>query len=140
MTPQKAQSISASLGIAIHPVPGTNEDLDGDSLDNLELNQFLPLPDEPEAPASSITDAAHQSLIHDRDLRRQFTSSVNMYRTIVLCMRKIYNEGLKLSNAQLLVDRCGRCFGPAINEEPHVILRWQFSTQTLHLIKQGQSY
>ncbi|EGG06277.1 uncharacterized protein MELLADRAFT_106941 [Melampsora larici-populina 98AG31] len=59
MTPQKAQSISASLGIATHPVPASNghlEDLD----DNPELNQFLPLPEEPEAPAHPIPDAAYQ--------------------------------------------------------------------------------
>ncbi|KAH9819937.1 hypothetical protein DFH28DRAFT_1052197 [Melampsora americana] len=292
MTPHKAQSISASLGISTHPIPASNESPD-DSLDNLELNQFMPLRDEPEAPAFPIPDAAnhfaqesrewwnaearrtlkhqwnaiespmtatyldlqhdtrnwtseasyldvdidcqcpnsqltmqpvdlidvlgfhskrqilfcgcmpkpvrllhygyissspqsprtafsvrllqfhhqlwnttvissigfinglmsflnlrsktnlkpqshqYRSLIHERDLRRQFSNSVNMYRAIILCTKKIYNEGLKLSNAQLLADRCGRCFGPAINEEhspqePHVIVALDGNFQHRH--------
>ncbi|EGG02521.1 uncharacterized protein MELLADRAFT_66335 [Melampsora larici-populina 98AG31] len=60
-----------------------------------------------------------------------------MYRSIMLCMKKIYNEGLTLSNAQLLADRCGRCFGPAINEEhlpqePHVIVALDGNFQHRH--------
>ncbi|KAH9806866.1 hypothetical protein DFH28DRAFT_1159238 [Melampsora americana] len=301
MTPRKAQSISASLGISTHPIPASasNESPD-DSLDTLEIDQFLPLPDPPEAPASPIPDAAHhfaqesrdwwnaearrnlqlqwnaiefkmtaaylkiqyqtqnwtseasyldvnidcqcsnseltmqavdlidtlrfhskrqiifcacmpkpvrllhygyissspqlpqtafsvrllqfhhqlwnttvisstgfinglmsflnlrskthlkpntyryRSLIHDRDLRRQFSSSVNMYRTILRCMKKIYTEGLNLTNAQLWADRCCRCFGPAVNEErqspqePHVIVALDGNFQHRHYTRSSK--
>ncbi|KAH9809099.1 hypothetical protein DFH28DRAFT_1191485 [Melampsora americana] len=85
-----------------------------------------------------------QSLIDNRDLRRQFSNSVNMYRSIMRCTAKIYSEGLKLSNAQLLADRCARCFGPAINEvrispqEPHVIIALDGNFQHRHYTRSSK--
>ncbi|EGG00561.1 uncharacterized protein MELLADRAFT_67756 [Melampsora larici-populina 98AG31] len=58
ITRQKAQSISASLGITTNPIPASNENPDK-SPDELDLNNFIPFPDKPEAPASQIPDAAH---------------------------------------------------------------------------------
>ncbi|KAH9812073.1 hypothetical protein DFH28DRAFT_1178017 [Melampsora americana] len=86
----------------------------------------------------------YRSLIHDRDLRRQFSGSVNMYRSMILCIKKIYNEGMNLSNAELLADRCGRCFGPAINEErpspqePHVIVALDGNFQHRHYTRSSK--
>ncbi|KAH9824029.1 hypothetical protein DFH28DRAFT_1077851 [Melampsora americana] len=70
-------------------------------------------------------------LIH-QDLRRQFTHS------------RIYTEGLNHSNAQLLADRCARCFGPAINEkkispqEPDVIVALDGNFQHRHYTKSSK--
>ncbi|KAH9823216.1 hypothetical protein DFH28DRAFT_1172432 [Melampsora americana] len=80
----------------------------------------------------------NRSLLHNRDLRTQFSHSVNTYRAMVLCTKRIYTEGLKISNAQLLADRCARCFGPAIAEnkispqEPDVIIALDGNFQHRH--------
>ncbi|EGG02444.1 uncharacterized protein MELLADRAFT_110146 [Melampsora larici-populina 98AG31] len=86
----------------------------------------------------------YESLIHDRDLRKQFTQSVDMYQAIILCTKRIYKEGLKLSNAQLLADQCARCFGPAINEtkispqEPDVIIALDGNFQHRHYTRSSK--
>ncbi|KAH9815906.1 hypothetical protein DFH28DRAFT_1163510 [Melampsora americana] len=85
-----------------------------------------------------------KSLIHDRDMRRQFSHSVHMYRATMRCTKRIYSEGLKLSNSQLLADKCARCFGPAINEkrtspqEPHVIIALDGNFQHRHYTKSSK--
>ncbi|EGF98639.1 uncharacterized protein MELLADRAFT_69173 [Melampsora larici-populina 98AG31] len=69
-----------------------------------------------------------------------------MYRSIMLCIKKIHNEGLNLSNAELLADRCGRCFGPAINEEqpspqePHVIVALDGNFQHRHYTRSSKDH
>ncbi|EGG04294.1 uncharacterized protein MELLADRAFT_65021 [Melampsora larici-populina 98AG31] len=93
---------------------------------------------------TKLKNTQHQSLIHDRDLRKQFTQSVNMYRSMSICTKRIYTQGLKLSNAQLLADRCARCFGPAINEkkispqEPDVIVALDGNFQHRHYTKSSK--
>ncbi|EGF98641.1 uncharacterized protein MELLADRAFT_79633 [Melampsora larici-populina 98AG31] len=89
-------------------------------------------------------NTSNKLLIHNRDLRRQFSHSVNTYRSIMLCTKRIYSEGLKLSNAQLLADRCARCFGPAINEkkispqEPDVIIALDGNFQHRHYTRSSK--
>ncbi|EGG00551.1 uncharacterized protein MELLADRAFT_111785 [Melampsora larici-populina 98AG31] len=204
ITPQQAQSISASLGITNQPVHGSNANLE-DSLNDPVLAQYMPFPDQAEPSTPPIPDDADHFAQESREYwkeearrrqklqwkeievpmtatylelqhkRRNWTSEAsyldqnihcqcsdseltlqpldlidilgfhsktyisffNMYRSIMLCTKKIYNEGLTLSNAQLLADRCGRCFGPAINEEhlpqePHVIVALDGNFQHRH--------
>ncbi|KAH9807020.1 hypothetical protein DFH28DRAFT_836789, partial [Melampsora americana] len=102
------------------------------------LFKFLKSRSEQSNTNKKFKNTLYHSLIHDRDLRRQFSHSVNTYRAMIICTKRIYTEGLKLSNAQLLADRCARCFGPAINEvkispeEPDVIIALDGNFQHRH--------
>ncbi|KAH9825058.1 hypothetical protein DFH28DRAFT_1077494 [Melampsora americana] len=77
----------------------------------------------------------------NRNLRRQFTQAVDVYRSILKQQVKVYQHGLQLSSSQLLSDQCPRCFGPASGEvkgspgELDIILAMDGNFQHRHHIK-----
>ncbi|EGG13009.1 uncharacterized protein MELLADRAFT_87078 [Melampsora larici-populina 98AG31] len=52
----------------------------------------------------------------NRNLRRQFTQAVDVYRSILKQQKTVYQHALNLSPSQLLADQCPRCFGSARGE------------------------
>ncbi|KAH9806840.1 hypothetical protein DFH28DRAFT_905432 [Melampsora americana] len=73
-----------------------------------------------------------------RDLTQPFSSTTHLYSRILVLSKCIVNHGLQLTSKDLWAGRCGRCFGPKMNEikesdnEPDIIVCMDGNFQHRH--------
>ncbi|KAA1110447.1 hypothetical protein PGT21_021725 [Puccinia graminis f. sp. tritici] len=73
-----------------------------------------------------------------RNLLVPFSFSADLFSRILVREKKILNDGLELSKAELWANKCPRCFGPSLHEvksnpnEPDVIIAMDGNFQQRH--------